>query len=369
MVRLRLRTAFAVGCLAITTILAFRTQDALAWQAVKITSPANNATVNGIVTVNATVGPKVWWAKLYIDGGDGPVSPPYSFSWNSTTVPNGSHTLTVKAFAEFSSTPLSTSSINVTVSNGSNPTYFSTLPPHASLPTEQQCASYIQATPETNSGNAVGNTTTPSAAELSSFAAQPFWFTYGPTSSYSSYTNNVDGNYTGSTDMILRWAACKWGIDENVVRAEAWVESGWTQSSPTYSTLWPPGWGDFQSSYSQCVTPAWNGWVSAIGGCYQSCGILMTKVADFNVWPEACAGTAFNADFRMAMARACMDGNGESWYSSETPSAGYPYYPNGTTDQLLWGCMGAWYSGSWYDSGALWYISAVQSTLASKPWP
>ncbi len=74
MVRLRLRTAFAVGCLAITTILVFRTQDALAWQSVRITSPANNATVSGTVVVNASVGPRVWWAKLYIDGGDSPVS-------------------------------------------------------------------------------------------------------------------------------------------------------------------------------------------------------------------------------------------------------------------------------------------------------
>ncbi len=134
MVRLYLRTAFAVVYLAIAAVFVFSTHDALAWQSVKITSPANNATVSGTVIVNASVAAKVWWAKLYIDGADGPVSPPYSFSWNSTTVPNGSHTLTVKAFAEFSSTPLSTSSINVTVSNGPNPTYFSTLPPHASLP-------------------------------------------------------------------------------------------------------------------------------------------------------------------------------------------------------------------------------------------
>lgn len=370
MARLRPRTALSAVCMTILTVFGLSAYDAHAWQAVKITSPANNATVSGTVIVNAQVAPKVWWAKLYIDGTDGPVSPPYSFSWNSTTVPNGSHTLTVKAFAELSSTPMSTTSINVTVSNGSGgPTYFTTLPPHASLPTEQQCASYIEATPETNSGNAAGNATTPSASELDSFAAQPFWFTYGPQSSYSPYTNNVTGDYTGSTDMILRWAACKWGIDENVVRAEAWVESGWTQSSPTYNTLWPPGWGDFQSSYSQCTTPAWNGWVSSIGGCYQSCGILMTKVTSFDVWPEACAGTSFNADFRMAMERACIDGNGESWYASQTPSPGYPSYPNGTTDQLLWGCMGAWYSGSWYDSGAVWYIGAVQSALASKPWP
>ena len=28
----------------------------------------------------------------------------------------------------------------------------------------------------------------------------------------------VTGNFTGTTDMILQWAACKWGIDEDIVR-------------------------------------------------------------------------------------------------------------------------------------------------------
>ena len=37
----------------------------------------------------------------------------------------------------------------------------------------------------------------------------------------------VSGNFYGTTDMILRWAACKWGIDEDVVRAEAVEESSW----------------------------------------------------------------------------------------------------------------------------------------------
>ena len=169
--------------------------------------------------------------------------------------------------------------------------------------------------------------------------------------------------------MILRWAACKWGIDEDIVRAEAWVESEWTEGGPTYTATDQSGWGDKRTVQSQCQTSQWNGWLNPPGECWQSCGILQTKVFDFNVWPAACESTAFNADFRMAYQRACMDGNGPSWYTSDVPSSGYPTYPNGTADQMLWGCMGAWFSGSWYDSGALSYISSVKNAVANKPWP
>ena len=34
----------------------------------------------------------------------------------------------------------------------------------------------------------------------------------------------------------------------------------------------------------------------------------------------------------------------------------------------LWGCMGAWYSGDWYDGGAQAYIERVQEQYNSKPW-
>jgi len=30
--------------------------------------------------------------------------------------------------------------------------------------------------------------------------------------------------------------------------------------------------------------------------------------------------------------------------------------------------MGSWYSGAWYDAGALSYIAALQTQLAAKPW-
>ena len=37
----------------------------------------------------------------------------------------------------------------------------------------------------------------------------------------------VTGNFTGTTDEIIQWAACKWGIDEDIVRAQMAKESWW----------------------------------------------------------------------------------------------------------------------------------------------
>jgi hypothetical protein len=334
--------------------------------AVTITYPADYAIVGGTVTIVAAVRSDVWWAKLVTDSTGGPVSPPYNFTWNSTTVPDGTHTLSVYAFAKGATTPLGTASINVVVGNSTpSRVHFNTLPAHSTLPTNAQCAALIPVTPETVAQNSTANNFTLAAADFGTFYAQPFWFSY----SIPSYTNRVLGDYTRSTDMILRWAACKWGIDEDVVRAEAWVESGWIEGGPTYTTTNQAGWGDKRTVISQCQTPAWNGWLNPPGECWQSCGILQTKVFDFNVWPAACESTAFNADFRMAYQRACMDGSGPSWYLADVPANGYPTYPHGTTAQMLWGCMGAWYSGGWYDSAALSYISTVQNAFANKPWP
>lgn len=320
------------------SLMAATTVSSSSTPAVTITSPVNYATVDGTVTVLAVVQPNVWWAKLYIDGTDGPVSPPYNFTWDSTAVRDGTHTLSVRAFAQGGTTPLGTATINVVVANSAtNRVHFNTLPPHSMLPTDAQCAALIPVTPETVAQNSAANNFALAAADFGTFYAHPFWFTY----SIPSYTNRVLGDYSGSTDMILRWAACKWGIDEDVVRAQAWVESGWVEGGPTYTATNQAGWGDKRTLQSQCQTPAWNGWLQPPGECWQSCGILQTKVFNFNVWPAACASTAFNADFRMAYQHACMNGNGPSSFLSDIPVSGYPTYPNGTTRQMLWGCMGA----------------------------
>ncbi len=202
--------------------------------------------------------------------------------------------------------------------------------------------------------NTQANNSVPTAAELTSFHAQPLNFTGGPP---ASDFQRVDGNYTGTTDMIIRWAACKWGVDEDVLRAQAYEESTWS----SYTT------GDMRTTLSACQAGNWDGWQAVQGYCWQSYGLTQIKVASFNAWPMAWDSTAFNADFRGAYWRACMNGD-VSYYYSMAPSAGYPTYPNGTTDQMSWGCMGSWYSGAWYDAGALSYIAALQTQLATKPW-
>src|SRR5215469_14127902 len=99
--------------------------ECLASSTVAITSPANGSSVSGQVTVSAAVGSGVWSAKFYVDsvGKDArrsliakvsssdqsAVSPPYYFSWNATTVTNGTYVLSVSAFARGEATPLATS--------------------------------------------------------------------------------------------------------------------------------------------------------------------------------------------------------------------------------------------------------------------
>jgi hypothetical protein len=194
----------------------------------------------------------------------------------------------------------------------------------------------------------------PSAAELAPFYAQPINFPDGPP---ASDFQGVDGNYTGTTDEILQWAACKWGMDVEVMRAQAFQES---ELSP-YTT------GDFRTDYSECTAGDWDGWQAGLGYCWQTYGLLQVKADSFNVLPMAWDSTAFNADFRGAYFRACMNGD-VTYYADQTPVVGYPIYPNGDTNAMMWGCVGAWYSGGWYDANALIYIARIQDSVATLPW-
>ena len=39
--------------------------------------------------------------------------------------------------------------------------------------------------------------------------------------------DQVTGNFAGTTTEIIQWAACKWGVDEDTIRAAAVQESYW----------------------------------------------------------------------------------------------------------------------------------------------
>jgi hypothetical protein len=233
--------------------------------------------------------------------------------------------------------------------------HFPALPPHAALPSGAQCAvaasngSSWEPRPE----NSAANHSVPTFVELVSFHLAPIKGSFAPISDFL----RVDGKFTGTTDQILRWGACKWGIDEDVVRAQAVVESDWHQSRASDAshdpTQCPPGTG---------FPGAWDGTT-----CQQSYGIMQMKFVDFGGWPMPKDDTAFNVDFRLAYQRACMNGD-IAYLAQQNPMGGYPRYPNGTTDQMLWGCMGDWYSGAWLDEGALGYIASVKAALANRTW-
>jgi hypothetical protein len=86
-----------------------------------ISAPANNATVSGTVTVTASASDNVGVTKmeLYVDGtlAVSATSGPLSYSWNTTLIANGSHTLVSKAYDAANNVGTS-STVTVTVSNG-----------------------------------------------------------------------------------------------------------------------------------------------------------------------------------------------------------------------------------------------------------
>jgi hypothetical protein len=108
---------------------------------INITSPSNGATVSGSIniTVNASDNIGVDRVEFYVDNTlkFSDYSAPYSYSWDSTSVSNGSHTLMVKAI-DFSGNQNSYS-VSVVVNN----TIPDTIPPTVSLtsPTSGQTLS------------------------------------------------------------------------------------------------------------------------------------------------------------------------------------------------------------------------------------
>ena len=75
-------------------------------------------------------------------------------------------------------------------------------------------------------------------------------------------------------------------------------------------------------------------------------------------WASARDSTAFNVDYALAWRRACFEGE-FPWLRETNPA-----YDAGDE----WGCIGAWYSGRWYDAQARGYIARVRKHLAEQSW-
>src|SRR5262249_26584836 len=86
-----------------------------------ITSPAGGATVSGTVTITASASDNVGVTKveIYVDGTlrVTDTASPYTWSWDTTTFANSTHTITAKAY-DAAGNIGQAANVTVTVSNG-----------------------------------------------------------------------------------------------------------------------------------------------------------------------------------------------------------------------------------------------------------
>jgi hypothetical protein len=148
------------------------------------------------------------------------------------------------------------------------------------------------------------------------------------------YARYVDGRFKGTTDEIIQWAAHKWGINTNLMRAVATVESWWQMS-----TL-----GDNGDSFGlyQVRRPY---------HCRGKCKIMRYF-------------TAMNADYYGGIIRSYFDGL-QTWLRRESDN-GRPYRAGD-----IWGSLGAWYSGRWWGPPSRPiqpYLRDVRHRMAEKTW-
>jgi len=221
--------------------------------------------------------------------------------------------------------------------------YFYTLPPSAQLPTGAYCASLVNSSPlpEDRSTNKPYNN------RKGRHVGARFLAQDSPGA--QKLAGRINGDFTGTTIDILRWAACKWGINQDIVFAQAAVESWWHQG-----TL-----GGWTTNPAECPPGNKPGQDGKPGECPVTYGILQNTYGNGG-WPAIARSTAMNADAAYAIWRACYDGY-QTWLNS-TPRGGQ--YRQGD----VWGCLGAWFSGQWRNPPALGYIAQVQRYLHQKIW-
>ena len=201
---------------------------------------------------------------------------------------------------------------------------FNTLLPGTALPTGAECAKRVRRSAwEPRPENAAPNGYIALAG--TDYNIENKWG--GDEAANARLIARIDGAFTGTTDEIIQWGACKWGFDEDGVRAVAVQESDWR--------------------------------MSAVGDQGQSFGLLQIKrTALPGSYPASARSTAFNVDFALAVRRACYEGNLTWLVPHSTPYA--------AGDE--WGCIGAYFSGKWYDEGAQGYIAKVKAFYDQRIW-
>lgn len=206
---------------------------------------------------------------------------------------------------------------------------------------------------EHRSENAAANSYWPSDAELTAFytAKDRYGRTRAEYNRHLALVTGRPGLSNPTTDELIQWAAHKWGIPEDIVRAQMAAESWWTQGAM----------GDKRTGVDASLYPAHTRIDSTT--VYESLSIAQIKwrvahngLNEMNPGTEPLRwrSTAFALDYYGATLRYFYDGLCD-WCGSS--------YQAGDD----WNSVGVWYSGQWATNVSA-YIDRVKDRLATRVW-
>lgn len=265
--------------------------------------------------------------------------------------------------------------------------YWQTLPTGSwsQLPSDSECAGRVYRSEwEPRPGNRQPNQTMPAVEAVhTSFKARP---RATPAEAYdarwdSLLLSRVTGHHTGTTDENIQWAACKWGLADNLVRAVAVTESTWYQKDlhPSGACVEKRGCGDlfpgrtpasreycngikqsgydYQRDYGQDLCPKTFSIIGVMSWHDPAWGQMPGN--QNGTFPFNRDSTAFALDYYGAYIRGCLEG--WAWWLTGKDN---PVDPAKRLD----GCIGAWFAGAWHTKPADDYIALVQKTIRERPW-
>jgi hypothetical protein len=199
--------------------------------------------------------------------------------------------------------------------------------------------------------NAAANQTTATGEQLSLFQSDS-WVAVDERVR-TDIRRRIDGAFTGTTDEIIAWAACKWGFEDDVMRAAAVLQSDFRQSAEAGIAV-----GDCPPD----VTPAGDGYCPHLFGIFAA--NYDAEASAHSTWPALRDSTAFNADYMGGFLRMCFEGY-VTWLDdpSVTPLQDGPYVAGD-----LWACLGFAVAGRWRNLEARAFTATVREAYGERPW-
>jgi len=213
--------------------------------------------------------------------------------------------------------------------------------PRSSPLSDAAAAACVRPVAEKRPGNYGPNHYLPTDAEIALFRSKA--------GSANPLMRYVTGRFTGTTDEIIQWAARKWGIPEDWIRAQFVQESWWNQNAM----------GDRRDGVNAYLYPP-QARIDA-DSVYETMGIAQVKwrpdgSRNPGTEPLRWKSTAFIADYHGAAIRYYYDG------LCDFCGAGY-------SAGQQWQSIGAYFQPlPWWNAGAQYYVSRVKARFIDRTW-